>query len=389
MKKLIIIALTILIIAGCRSNYNVIKINSVNENNCPKKGGIFYALPKNIIIVDVLIREKIKTKGIYSDFSEYYFGIKDFNKENNKSYEIYDIKISSVSEKDTNQLYYVNFNKCNKKTKNSLISLSEEGIIQSLNEEEENNNRNKNIESNRDLIYISERSKSLGYLKNLKVIIDTFIQKVKIDSSIVEKKIIKSSFIEKTIEQKAKECYELIIKLKDNRLNLITGFSEVPYTKETMDFMKCQIDKAEKELMIMFTGDTTSNIVKHSFTFTPSRFNVNKDIALFNFSSKKGIISNSEIDAIPVFINVKPVNESKAYNKFETFSHKKNPDKKGFYYRIPENSRVIIKTNNSIISENYLLISQLGITSQLPATVSKISFYPNTGSIKKIEQFQK
>ncbi|MCX6246981.1 MAG: DUF4831 family protein [Bacteroidetes bacterium] len=53
----------------------------------------------------------------------------------------------------------------------------------------------------------------------------------------------------------------------------------------------------------------------------------------------------------------------------------------GFYYRIPELARVIVKVDDNL-TETQCLVSQLGIVSFLPSNKWKVQFYKETGGIK-------
>ena len=66
--------------------------------------------------------------------------------------------------------------------------------------------------------------------------------------------ILKRTMVEKSPEQKAREAADFISKIKEDRFNLLTGYQEVSYNQETLEYMDTQLKLLEKEYMKLFTG---------------------------------------------------------------------------------------------------------------------------------------
>src|SRR5690606_24529323 len=99
--------------------------------------------------------------------------------------------------------------------------------------------------------------------------VDTIIRRISVDTSTFEDVFIKRSVSERSAEQLAKEAAELIRKIDDNKFNLITGYQEVNYSKDAMEFMISQLEKTKQEYLALFRGVSRTSIAKHVFYVTP------------------------------------------------------------------------------------------------------------------------
>ena len=117
--------------------------------------------------------------------------------------------------------------------------------------------------------------------------VDTIIRKVNIDTMTLERQYLKRTMVEKSPEQKAKEAADFISKIKDNRFNLVTGFQEVNYNKETLEYMDTQLRMMEKEYMKLFTGISIHRPMTFSYSYTPNPNQVNVEVPDFQIPEDK------------------------------------------------------------------------------------------------------
>ena len=220
---------------------------------------------------------------------------------------------------------------------------------------------------------------------NLTTSFDTIIEKVITDSVVLQKKSLKKVYVEKTAEQKAKEAADYIMKIREDRYNLLIGYSEVNYSKESFEFMNDELNKMEKEYLNLFTGITVTKKYKKVFTYIPTNLENNVSIPLFSFSENEGVGDISNNNKINVFLNIEKTVNTQTLSDFNNI--KLNSEKKevGFVYRIPEYGKISILFKDKLKAEKSILISQFCIVSELPLVEKmKASFNPNTGSLKTI-----
>jgi uncharacterized lipoprotein YehR (DUF1307 family) len=371
-----------LLIAAC----STINVHHV-ENTKAKvmNDGVYYSLPKTMISVEVTVDKINKVKGPYSDYAAKYLGISNVISENSVSYSLANVKINSYSVPDPAQYYFVELPKCGHRKNAVMMQLSESGIINSINapaETKPNSEANSAIETTDAL----NEPPSLTFLSsNLAETFDTSIVQVYLDTSFLTKKVIKRVTVEKTEEQKAKEASDLLMKIRGEKFNMIRGFAEVNYSKESIEYMTQQLDKLENEYLNLFTGITVKHQQKYYFVFNPSYTENTVSTPLFRFSAKEGILDTTNNHGDNVYLSIQRSGNTKVVADFEKAKTDTKKKKHGYYYRIPEYATVSIVCNDKIKAESNLLIDQYGAVSELPIKKSlKITYYPNSGSLKTV-----
>jgi len=381
--KSLISLLLIIILSSC-SSYNVIH---VNEDNRPENSeGFFYALPRNAITIDITVLEVSKIAGPYAAYASKYLGIKDAVLSNTKSFDLSDIKINSYSEPDPEHYYFVDLsNYSGLKGQKMMMSMSKSGLIQDLNDNSDlqiEREKNEKEEKN-DIDY----SKTFKYFADANLVekIDTIVEQVIMDTVTVERMHLKRSFVEKSYEQKAKEASELLMKIKEQRLDIITGAQEVAYSGATVAYMSEELAKMEQEYMKLFTGVTQRNTFHFRYYYLPESHVYSASIPLFKFSNKEGILKDESKDGLMVYIHVDRARTTSTLEKFVNDTKDDKESNKGLYYRIPERAKFSIKEGDELKAEASFLIGQFGVVTSLPAKNAKVQFYPNSGAIRRVQ----
>ncbi|MGD0712275.1 MAG: DUF4831 family protein [Bacteroidales bacterium] len=371
-----------LLIAAC-STINVHHVE--NSKAAVMNDGIYYSLPKTVISVEVTVDKINKVKGPYSEYAAKYLGISNIIGENSVSYSLGNIKINSYSVPDPAQYYFVELPKCGHKKNAVILQLSESGIINSINapgEMKSSNGVNPATEKTDEL----NEPPSLTFLSSgLAETFDTSIIPVYLDTTFLMKKVIKRITVEKTDEQKAKEVSDLIMKVKGEKFNMIRGYDEVNYSKESIEYMTQQLDKLETEYLNLFTGITVKHQLKYYFVFNPSYTENQVFTPLFRFSYKEGIVDTSNSHGENVYLHIQRSGNTKVVADFEKAKTDAKKKLHGYNYRIPEYTTVSILSNDKVKAETNILIDQYGAISELPIKKNlNISYYPNSGSLKTV-----
>ena len=375
-------ALLIFIFTAC-SSYDVLHIKERTE--APQSAGFYYSLPRSVVTIDITVTRIDRISGPYAKYASKYLGIKNPVLQNKTYYELSDISINTFAEPDPEQYYFVNLKKYRPiKAKSMMIALSESGLIQDLNDNSDKKvEQDKHERNNRKQIDYSETFKYFADA-NLIERIDTIIEQISMDTVTVEKRTLKRRMVEKSMEQKAKEAADFITKIKEQRLDIITGAQEVPYSEATVKFMSEELEKMEKEYMKMFVGVTETEILHFRYYYLPQSNLYTASIPLFKFSLSGGIVGEDNAEGEMVYIHI---DRARNTQNLESFVEKNsdNKNKHGFYYRIPESAKFTIKQGSTLKAEASFLIAQFGVVTSLPAKYSKIQFYPNSGAIRKVE----
>ncbi|NVN94917.1 MAG: DUF4831 family protein [Bacteroidetes bacterium] len=382
LKKIFFILLITTLLFSCKSNYQVVL---VNKNTLPSdKSGFYYALPKTYLKVDFIINQQENIKGPYSDYAKKYFGLSNVIAQNSIRYSIKDIKIETYSEPDSSQFYFV-------ETNDSKLGLkvNDLGIIESV-----NSFSNKSVKNIEHLSIDSNINLKNDYPELFKMYAnmslyektDTIYKPLKIFNSYILEKSFKTSIIEKPTDQKVKEIADLISKIKDSRLNILFGESDVN-DKKSIEFMYEELQNLENEYMKLFTGITLNHTMTYSCIYFPEKdTNVNITKAIIcKFSPEIGILDKSNSNGDNVYVQIIDNNLTTQINCYNNNKKKIQKGKRGFYYRIPAYSDVNIIYNNIKLQTSKQLIAQLGVVISLPRDNSFLQFDKNTGAIRQMQ----
>jgi len=214
--------------------------------------------------------------------------------------------------------------------------------------------------------------------------VDTIIEKVNHDSITVEKMTFKRSMVAKTPEQKAKDAADFIIKVKENRFNLISGFQEVNYDKETFKHMNDELDKLENEYRKLFTGISFTKKTTYSFVYMPNKNSTSDTVALFKFSKLKGVLEASNGYGESVYLKIKKTGITDTLKSFNDKRAALQSKHHGLYYRIPDYADISVSYKETENLNARFLIPQFGVICSMPPIINRYNYFPNTGAINKI-----
>ncbi|MGE5424008.1 MAG: DUF4831 family protein [Syntrophothermus sp.] len=379
-----------MLLAGGMSVFAQINVIHVDNATIPTgKEGIFYSLPRTTIRIEVTIDKAENYKGPYADYAMKFLGLKNVVTANSAEYKITDMKVNTSPQPDPDQYYFVELgDKISKNETENLLAFTESGlIIGSVDTEVDTVVREVKIQENQARITeqdvfpeIFKYSADVSFFEK----VDTIVKKMNIDTMTVERTYLKRTVVEKSPEQKAKEAADFITKIKDNRFQLISGFQEVNYNKETLEYMDAQLKQMEKEYMKLFTGISVHKTITYTFVYTPNPNQVNTELPIFKIHKTKGLIDLDEAGGKVVTIKVQRSGTTGSVSSFLKRSEEKKKSS-GFYYRIPELARVTVKADEDLQKETQCLISQLGVVSSIPVSKWKVGFYKETGAIKSID----
>lgn len=378
MKVIHLVTITIVtfllsVLSSCFGQVVSYPVNSPEINSASE--GFYYALPSHTIKIEVRIKKTERFKGKFSDHATKLLGITEVITKDATSYEIDDIKVSTLVQADSNYIYYAQLPAGLDDDKTFMVNLTELGLLSGV-----------NISDGEDIPKYYNSAKPFRDLLKPVLIekVDTIIRRVSIDTTIIEEKVLKRSISEKSNEQQAREIADLIYRIEDSKFSLVTGYQEVNYSRESLKFMLDKLNTMEHEYLAFFKGSVieTENVFTYYYTpETKSRESLN---TLFRFSASEGIAEADSKSGDAVNISLTP---EKFYRKVRELEKKRFEAKrkgKGIFYRIPESVNIRITTGNKVLASERSFISQLGIISFLPYTNLSTVEFSESGSLKSL-----
>ncbi|PKP53236.1 MAG: hypothetical protein CVT92_04960 [Bacteroidetes bacterium HGW-Bacteroidetes-1] len=365
--------------------YGQIFVSPANSGNKNQDAvGFYYALPRNAIKVDVIIEKNERFKGPYSEFASKILGIDDFVKQDETSFKIIDILTTTVTEPDPDAWFFVEFDERGSKDARSLVfDLHSNGIILSFDDAQ---NSHGEIARKIDKTFVNApNEKHFQYYaeRNLYQRIDTIVRRITIDTTVIRRNILQSAWVDRNPEQKARAAADFIHKIRDSRLNLITGFQEINYGQSIV-YMDQQLQNLEEEYLSLFLGKEVKTIIEQSVYFYPDK-ETKGIITLVKFSENVGLTNDGNGKGDPLQINIEPlmitasiIDENKTIGKSKLTN--------SLYYRIPDAADVSVIYKGKTYAKERFGFSQLGVLSTAPVNKTRLIFDPETGMIKTVKR---
>ncbi|MFO7873447.1 MAG: DUF4831 family protein [Bacteroidales bacterium] len=385
MKKISVLALlaAMLLITACGSQVPL-KSSHVRTMKAGDAGkGMYYALPRSVVAIDVEVTQTVRKPGPYAAYAERYLGLNEVIFSPTVSYEISSVSINGYAEPDPEQIYYIAFP--DEEEQSLFVSLTEEGLIASVNREFDNEDFQSGLNESTDYGYFGSDATFNYFIDtNLKEQVDTVIEHVRMDTVTVQRQTLRRSWVEKGEELRASEVAEYILEIREKKFDLISGFQEINYSKEALEYMYSEMDKLESDYLDLFTGIKSSQTINYRFIDTPEKDRADTRHTLFRFSHEEGVIpADEDAGGVPVTIAYQRSHATDDLDgQINGSPEEGRRNINGFHYRIPEYTNLLIYTGNEKRAEARMQVNQFGIVTSLPPGQSAIEFYPNTGSVR-------
>lgn len=344
-----------------------IRVSRVTDQNTNvTQDGFYYALPQTVLKIDLVYEEIRKIKGPLSNYTENYLGTSEYIRSNATEYRILDVKVSNRIEADPDQLYYVQFPaEKGKDEKAVAFHLSSVGTLLAVDADGVSQNQTSTPAVDQTIIVMEgddDFRTAADYHRKRKV--DTITRKITIDTVNINRFIFKTSWVDKSAEDKADEAAMRIQTIREGRFNLLTGYQEVNYG-ESMKYMDKELQKMEQEYMELFLGKTVKTVQTQTVYVTPKKGVGNMKVLEFGDGSSLNlsITPKGAISKLPPQAAEKPEN---------------------IYYRIPEQTTVVLEYDSEVVYRNSMPIGQLGVVAAAPLKGMRSQFDPETGGLTKI-----
>ena len=321
------------------------------------EGFLTYSLPSTTIVLEVeAVQEKFYV-GPYARYAKKYLGIKARQKDET-TFQLTEIKMTPLVEADQTKRYTTNVKKGQidatflKLSSVGLISFSDakfgDESVWRFPTETQGDFSGKGVSSN-----LTSQSATLYRSDNSASAYD----KVSVQQDML---------VEKTPEQRAAETANMILKLRKQRLQIVTGDTDATYSGEAMGTAIGEITRLEEEYMMLFTGYSEYQTQTMRFEVVPQADKTDQMYIAFRLSDTSGLVPADNLSGKPVIMEIVPqefadptVSEVEVKNAKEVLA----------YYRIPAICTVKLMDGANLLLQSRMPVYQLGRESSLPVNV--------------------
>lgn len=319
------------------------------------QGSLTYSLPSTVIMLEVEAVQETFHAGPYAKYADKYLGIKARQKDETTVH-LTQVRMTPLIEADQSRRYSVNV--ANGQIEASFLKLSAGGFI-----------------SFADAMYdgasqwrfptaVKGDFSSKGVSSNLTSKSATLYQ------SGGKSSVKQDMLVGKTPEQRASETADMILKLREQRLQIVTGDTDATYSGEAMGAAIAEITRLEEEYMMLFTGYSESQVQTMTFEVVPSADQADQMYIAFRLSDTEGLVPADNLGGKPVIMQIVPQQfETPAVAEVDEKGKKKPMPAVLAYYRIPAVCTVKLMDGVNLLLQNRMPIYQLGQESSLPVNV--------------------
>lgn len=361
--KLLLVILSIFAsgFSGVYSQIQVIHSNKIQENST--RDGVFYTLPRTVLEIEFVIVKTTSLKGPLSEFAAKYLAIYSGIDSDKIEYQISGIQIKELSEPDPDQVYFIQFpDRISKENRNLMINTLTNGTLSGIN-----------------LLDKEPVKPSPAFIE-----IDSLITRNINDPQ-------RNNFIQiitdgiKPREDIAREYVNQIKQIRENKVKLLSGFQEIGYTKDAIQFMIHELDALENQYLDLFRGKRISELDVMKYKYIPEPFKEGEEVPLLKFSENTGCMElRNPNQGDNVFIEVVRNGFTFATSKIKTSNLDGTDVTSGLYYRMPEVAEVRMYLNGMEILNKTTLINQFGTIRLIPPGKFKATLDPRSGALQNL-----
>ena len=348
-------------------------INRIEKGQPAPDGVVVYSLPLTTVRLDVEAVCETYTPGPYCQWAKKYLGI-DVPQEASTSYTLSRIRMTPYLEADRSCSYVVNLDgMLGEASPASFFEFSSQGLLLLSDENKGNVNSwrfpsmapgsgtlaseaTANLTSTETTLYRSVRTEGGGY-----------------DRVAVRQ----SQVVEKSTEKKAQEAASMILSLRENRLNIITGNTDATFSGDALRAAVEEIGRLEEEYMRLFTGTVSSSVQAMSFDVVPASGPEEELTMAFRISDSHGLLPPDDITGRPVVMEIVPEDAEDFYSEqvvgeVEAAKPRAKHEaalRGNIYYRVPAICSVRIVDGQNLILKSRIPVYQKGQDLSFPVHV--------------------
>ena len=331
--------------------------------------GITYSLPQTGIRVYVRTIKEVFEPGPYAGYAGQLLGLNDVKTKAETKWIVTEVRITSFSEPDPEQVYKALGDAAFK------INLTSDGRISGIN-----------------LPNVTETPFAVKTNKIIQVQdeMDDFSFDNFTDTPFYTPGDSTNNFRPVRVgdDQKAAEAAQRVLNARLTRYDMVAGMmDEFHPDGEAYKISIEELKQIEKNYLSLFVGRKTQKEDIFTFNYIPAEPSKKGDV-IFRISADNGLVPADDLSGKPVMIEYEI--ETSLADKYAEFAKSENPaaGESGIYYRMPGIATIKIVDELKTIATARLPIAQFGVVAPLPENIVNggymVKYHTETGAIKSV-----
>jgi hypothetical protein len=360
-----LICLMIILASGCSTVTYTFKTRPLSDPDTAGGHGIIYYLPCTVVRVSVTMERRMVVPGPYHEYAKKYLGIENVPQQVEQEWRILEIACKTSAEPDPGEFYVVTA-VMGSLSEEMFSSFASKGItFFSISGDREYSASGimPGQALSRGIVYTD-----LSVKKNLVEDIDTLYKTILTDSNIVRVPVFVKDIVNKSLEEKAVEAADYIIKIRKNKFNLLAGADGFYPDGQAITFGIGELDKLEHDYTTLFTGRSFSDTLTRDFIYIPDGAEEYENIKLFEFSLQEGPFARPGSGE---FISLM-LRKSGATRMLEDYAWRLDPIADNvLYYRIPDIADLEVQRDGIPLFRDRIEVFQYGTVVTAPVILQE------------------
>ncbi len=297
-----------------------------------------YALPQTVISLEVEAVKETFHAGPYARYARKYLGI-DARPSDESRCHVSAVRMVSYAEADQSRRFQLGA----KAGSDQIGALTLQGLISLGGAKSADAQWRFSLDSKDDFA-------GRGVSSNLTEESATLYTRVSDRSVAVQQQMV----VEKSLETRAMEAAGTIFKLREKKMEIVTGDTDATFSGEALGAALAEIDRLEKEYMSMFIGYSDYAPQKMSYEVIPSRDTKGQRYVAFRVSDTEGLLTPDNVSGRPYLLELVP-------QEMDASQEGAKVAKEPVYYRIPAVCTVRLTDGVNVLMQSRMPVYQLGI----------------------------
>ena len=328
------------------------------QKKADPKGTLAYCLPSTVVTLEVeAVQEKFYA-GPYAKYAEKYLGMKVRQKDET-TYQLTQIRMVPYVEADMSKRFSLFVEKGTVDA--SFLKFSSSGLVSFADAATGGETQwrfptrttgdfsgkgvSSNLTSEASVLYKNDRKEST-------------YNKVSVQQSMI---------VAKSLEKKAAETADMILDIRKQRLQIVTGDTDATYSGEAMAAAIEELTRLENDYMTLFTGYSETQTQKMNFEVIPDPSRENQRYVAFRLSDTAGLVPADNLSGKPVVMEFIP--QVIAQVEEPVVKDVKKLPAVYAYYRIPAICTVKLAEGVDVLLQSRIPVYQLGVEASIPVNV--------------------
>ena len=322
-------------------------VASAQKQSDPE-GYLTYSLPSTTIMLEVEGVQETFFVGPYAQYAEKYLGIK-VRQKNDTTIHLTQVRMRPLVEADQTKRYSLNVK--SKRNGSSLLKLSNQGLIALADAQ---------FDGPMEWRFPAPTQCGNGITSDLTSATAALFNNGGRTSSM------QNVLVGRSAEQRAAEAAQMILKLRTQRMQIVTGDTDATFDGEAMGAAIDEITRLEQEYMTLFVGYSDLQSQKMRFDVVPQAGLENQMYVAFRLSDTAGLVPADNLSGKPIVMEIITQEFAEPSVSAEMIKNKKEVEA---YYRIPAVCTVKLMEGSNLLLQSRMPIYQLGKESSLPVNV--------------------